>query len=206
MAYRNAQTAYRALVAAARLQGGYVTASQAAEAGFGYSHLTYHVQAGNLERVARGLYRLAEVAPSEHDQLIRLTLLTRGQGDRLQATVSHASALALHELSDVLPRKVHLTVPPGFRQRPPDGCVLHKADLADDEQEEWEGFSVTTPLRTLLDVAAEGRFPREQFDRAVGDALRAGLVTRSGLRRALGQVATVAARERLDAALTSAKA
>ena len=63
-----------------------------------------------------------------------------------------------------------------------------------------------TAYRTLLDVAAERRFPQEQLDRAVGDALRAGLVTGSSLRRALGQVATEAARERLDAALSSAKA
>ncbi len=206
MAYRDAQTAYRALLASASLQGGYVTAKQAAAAGFGYSHLTYHVQAGNLERVARGLYRLPEVTPSEHDQLIRLTLLTRRRDDVPPATVSHATALALHELSDVLPRKVHLTVPPGWRQRPPDGCVLHRMDLADDEQEEWEGFRVTTPLRTLMDVAAEPRFPQEQLDLAVDDALRQGLVTRSGMQRALRDARTEAARERLATALDAAGA
>ncbi len=206
MPYRDGKTAYRALLGIARAQGGYATSKQAAGAGFGYSHLTYHVQAGNLERVARGLYRLPEVTPSEQDELIRLSLLTRGRDDIPRAAASHATALALHELSDVLPRRVHLTLPAGWRQRAPAGCVIHKADLRNDEHEEWEGFSVTTPLRTLLDVAADPRFPREQLDRAVDDALIDGLVSRSRLRRALTDVATVAGRERLTAALDAARA
>ena len=51
MPYRDAQDVWTALLAAARPQGGYVTARQAAAAGFAASHLSYHLRAGNLERV-----------------------------------------------------------------------------------------------------------------------------------------------------------
>ncbi|MHC4844955.1 MAG: type IV toxin-antitoxin system AbiEi family antitoxin domain-containing protein [Planctomycetota bacterium] len=205
MPYRNAQKAYQALVAVAQLQGGYVTAKQARAAGFDYSHLTYHRQAGNIERAGRGLYRLPEVPRSEHDRLIRLSLASRGHEDVPRAVVSHATALALHDLSDVMPRKVHLTVPPGWRQRPPTGCVMHRARLQPSDTEEWTGFRVTTPLRTILDVAAEPRFPAEQLDRAVEDALRRGLVRRSRLKQALNDCSTDTAHERLAAALSASR-
>ena len=45
---RPAKTAFRRLAALARGQGGYFTAKQAAEIGYGYPHLVYHVSAGAL--------------------------------------------------------------------------------------------------------------------------------------------------------------
>src|SRR5205085_910092 len=108
----------------------YFTAKQAQESGYDYPQLVYHVAAGNFERVEHGLYRLPTVPASEHDDLIRLTLWSRNQKDEPQAIVSHQSALVLHELSELLPGEIHLTVPPKFRKPAPGGCVLHKAALA----------------------------------------------------------------------------
>ena len=45
MAYRDHHKSLRALHAIAVAQGGYFTAKQAAEAGYGYTHLTYHLKA-----------------------------------------------------------------------------------------------------------------------------------------------------------------
>jgi predicted transcriptional regulator of viral defense system len=205
MPYRNSQKAWRALVAEAQVQGGYVTAKQARAAGFDYSHLAYHVSAGNIERSGRGLYRLPEIPRSEHDQLIRLSLLSRGHADAPRAVVSHASALALHDLSDAMPRKVHLTVPPGWRQRLPSTCVLHPGRLADKDTEAWTGFRVTTPLRTLFDVAADARTSAELLEHAVEDALERGLVRRSQLARAVEAMLDRVAQERLAAALSSVR-
>ena len=106
-----------ALFALATSQGGYFTTKQAKEAGYGYKHLDYHETAGNFERVHHGLYRLPTVPISDHDEFIRLSLWSRNQKDEPQAVVSHESALVLHELSEVLPGKIHLTVPPRFRKR-----------------------------------------------------------------------------------------
>ncbi|MGD8450875.1 MAG: type IV toxin-antitoxin system AbiEi family antitoxin domain-containing protein [Phycisphaerae bacterium] len=184
MAYRSTQKALRTLTAVAATQGGYFTARQAEQGGYDFSHLTYHVNRGNFERVGRGLYRISTIPPSEHDDLIRLTLWSRGRDDVPQAVVSHESALSLHELSDMLPGKIHLTVPRSFRREAPPECTLHKADLATKDSTAWGSFRVTTPLRTLLDVAIEDTVPTEQVQRALHDALERGLVVRSKLRAA----------------------
>jgi predicted transcriptional regulator of viral defense system len=178
---RSSRETARNLFSKALEQGGYFTAKQARAAGYDYSHLDYHVSTGNFERVEHGLYRLASVPPAEHDDLVRLALWSRNRRDEPQAVVSHESALILHDLSDLLPAEIHLTVPPTFRKDPPAGCVLHKARLAQMDIEERAGFCVTTPLRTLLDAAAASGLPEEQLQKAVADALTRGLVRRNKL-------------------------
>jgi predicted transcriptional regulator of viral defense system len=177
---RSARASAHALAGLACEQGGYFTAKQAKEAGYGYRHLDYHETAGNFERVGHGLYRLPTIPPGEHDDLIRLSLWSRNQQDEPQAVVSHHSALVLHELSELLPGEIHVTVPPRFRKPAPPGCVLHKAVLTADDIEERAGFRVTSPLRTLLDVAG-GSVSLEQFTNAVREALTRGLVRRKAL-------------------------
>src|SRR5262249_16032123 len=76
-----------------------------------------------------------------------------------------------------LPTTTHLTVPPGFRKKAPPGCVLHKDELSPGDVEERSGFQVTTPLRTLFDVA-RGDLRQEQLAKAVAGALDRGLVRR----------------------------
>jgi len=78
--------------------------------------------------------------------------------------------------------------------------VLHKDTLAPEDVESQTGYRVTTPLRTLLDVA-ESPLSQEHLNRAVHDALRRGLVRRRTLETAL---CTPDARRRLDQALTAA--
>jgi predicted transcriptional regulator of viral defense system len=177
---RSTRETARTLFSRALEQGGYFTAKQAREAGYDYQHLDYHVSTGNFERVAHGLYRLTSLPLAENDDLIRLSLWSRNREDEPQAVVSHESALVLHDLTELLPGEVHLTVPPKFRKPPPAGCVLHKTALAPNDMEERAGFRVTTPFRTFLDVAAGG-ISQEQLEKAVSEALRRGLVRRAKL-------------------------
>lgn len=179
MAHPARETA-RMLASLASDQGGYFTAKQARDAGYEYPQLVYHVAAGNFERVDHGLYRLTTTPRSEHDDLIRLSLWSRNQKDVPQAVVSHDTALVLHELSDLLPGKIHLTVPPKFRKAAPPGVVIHKAALKDEEVEERGGFRVTTPIRTLSD-SADGQVSREQLARAAAEGYARGLVQRKAL-------------------------
>jgi len=92
--------------------------------------------------------------------------------------VSHKTALIVHGLPELLPTKLHFTVPPTFRKTTPPGCVLHKQRLGPDDGEEREGFRVTTPLRTLIDTA-ESSVSREQFEKTVADAVAGGLIRRT---------------------------
>lgn len=98
-----------------------------------------------------------------------------------KAIVSHESALALLELSDNIPDRVHLLVPRKHRglRRPP-GVVIHTHP--DDEKVAvvWRsGIALTAPTRTLLDVAEE--LQPEQAAMAVRQALSLGLLTRRQL-------------------------
>ena len=179
MSHSSRETA-RLLFSKALEQGGYFTAKQAKEAGYDYSHLDYHVGSGNFERVEHGLYRVRSLPPGEQDDLVRLTFWSRNRRDEPQAIVSHESALVVHDLSELLPGKIHLTVPLKFRKEPPAGCILHKATLDPTEIEDHAGFGVTAPLRTLLDVASSG-VPLEQLEKAVVEALTRGLVRKSKL-------------------------
>jgi predicted transcriptional regulator of viral defense system len=156
------------------------------------------VKAGNFDRVERGLFRLPAVPPAEHDDLIRLSLWSRGRDDLPQAVISHETALAVHGLGDLLPMRTHMIVPRSFRKPAPRGCVLHKAELKSDEIEERDGFRITNALRTVLDVARTSGVTQEQLDAIVKEAITGGLVR---LTRLLQLAKQVPANPRLAAAL-----
>jgi predicted transcriptional regulator of viral defense system len=196
---RDPQENARALYQIAAAQGGYFTATQASQAGYAYSQQYFHVARGNWLKVDRGLFRLRDFPSDEREDLIRWALWSRDQAGAPQAVVSHDTALTVHGLSDVMPAQVHLTVPKGFRKRVPPGCVLHTASLDPYEVESRTGYQVTTPLRTLLDVA-DSPLSQEHLDRAVRDALERGLVRRYRLETA---PCSVTARRRLDQALAA---
>jgi predicted transcriptional regulator of viral defense system len=179
---RSSRTAARFLTTLARDQSGYFTAKQAKQAGYGDPHLNYHLAAGNFERIGHGLYRLTDQPLGEDAEWVRLSLWSRNRNDEPQAVVSHESALAMHGLSELLPTRIHLTVPPRFRKAAPKGCVLHKGVLQPDETEDRGAFRVTTPLRTLHDAFASG-VSREQLAKAIQDGLARGLVRLSQLDR-----------------------
>jgi len=196
---RDPQENARKLYQTAAAQGGYFTAAQARQAGYAYSQQHFHVSRGNWLKIDRGLFRLRDFPPGEREDLIRWSLWSRNQKGVPQAVVSHDTALTVHALSDVMPSRVHLTVPKGFRKRTPPGCVLHKADLAPGDVESRTGYQVTTPLRTLLDVA-DSPLSQEHLNRAVRDTLERGLVRWRLLETA---PCSPKARQRLDQALAT---
>lgn len=196
----DSQSNRRLLYEIADSQGGFFTADQARKVGYAYSQQHFHRQSGAWLQVGRGLFRLREYPPGEREDLIRWSLWSRNQKGVPQAVISHETALTVHDLSDVMPAAVHLTVPPGFRKRAPAGCVLHRAALSPADSEQRAGFRVTTPLRTLID-AAESALSQEHLDRAVRDALQRGLARRGSLATA---ACSHAARMRLDQALAIA--
>ena len=174
---RDPQDNARSLYRAAATQGGYFTAAQALQAGYAYSQQHFHVSRGNWLKIDRGLFRLRDHPAAEREDLIRWSLWSRNRDGTPQAVVSHDTALTIHGISDVMPAQVHLTVPPGFQKNVPPGCVIHKAKLAPDDVERRNGYQVTSPLRTLLDVA-DSPLSQEHLNAAVRDALDRGLTRR----------------------------
>ena len=180
----NRQTpASRRLYESAQSQGGFFTTRQAREAGFEDNVHPYHVRSGNWVRERRGVYRLAQFPLPDRPDLIIWQLWSRNRQDQLQGVFSHATALTLHELSDAMPAKLHMTVPPGFQRMAaiPEVLRLHRARLAERDIDTIDGVHVTTPLRTLIDVIIEGNLAPELQAQAVNEALRRGLVRRQQL-------------------------
>jgi predicted transcriptional regulator of viral defense system len=110
--------------------------------------------------------------PGDHEDLVVVWLWS----DRV-GVFSHETVLALHQLSDVLPAKMHLTLPASWKVRRlqvPAGVVLHFADL-DAADRAWAGaVQLTTPARTVLDCAAAGVSP-ELVKQAIDEGLHRGL-------------------------------
>ena len=169
------QDLHRALFQLAVTQAGYFTAAQAREIGYSYQAQHYHTQRGNWVRVDRGLYRLFVWPVGVHDDLVRWTLWA---GE--EAVVSHETALNVHEIGEFNPARVHLTAPRGFSKRSV-GVVIHTAALDRADIEEREGFRVTKPVRTLIDIAAVG-VDGDQLDRAIEEARDLGVLTPRQLR------------------------
>ncbi len=188
----------RRLIGVAATQSGYFTAAQALEVGYSYPAQKYNADRGSWEKVDRGLYRLPEWPVGPHDDLVRWSLWSRGK-----AVVSHDTALSVYELGDVNPARVHLTVPPNFRPTAP-GVILYRGILPPDEIRSHEGYRITTPLRSLLDVAAEG-LDLGLLSGAVQDALGHGLITQRELLRRADEFGAQAALQ-VERALQAVKA
>jgi predicted transcriptional regulator of viral defense system len=165
-------------------QAGYFTAAQARTLGYLKQYQQHHRQTGAWQNVTRGVFRLRDYPQTDYEQWVQLSLWSHNRRGQAQAVVSHGTALRFYELSDVQPDKVHLTVPPSFRKVPPAFAVLHKAQLAPSDVQSFTGFSVTKPLRTLLDVAQSHLSP-EHLEIATAQALQRGLIRRKALKDVL---------------------
>lgn len=179
---------------------GYFTADEAHASGYSKQLVAHNVAAGRFLRVRRGLYRLRDYPSSRHEAEM-VAWLSLGPES---AVISHESALNVLELSDVLPDRVHVSVPRRRRGlRALHGVIMHTLTqpLTSSEVMTWDGLRVTTPARSIVDAAADGTSP-DQIVLAVEHALRRGLLTPPRLRHtATGQPRRVAAL--IDQALDS---
>lgn len=162
------------LYAVAQGQSGYFTTAQAARLGYSRPLLHKHLAGGRMVRVRRGIYRLVHFPASDHEELVVHWLWSEQAG-----VFSHESALALHDLSDVLPGKIHLTLPAAWRWRRlrvPAGLVLHFADVGAADRVSFAAVPVTAPLRTLRD-SLEADVAPTLVQQAILQARRRGLIT-----------------------------
>lgn len=171
----------RALTTLAASQGGYFTSKQAAAIGYTAPKRNYHVHVGNWVRERRGIFRLSTQPLPVRPDLILWWLWSRNRQEQPQGIYSHQTALSLHELTDVMPSRLHMTVPKTFRRSAaiPKSVVLHIADLPPSDIEQIDGVPATKALRTLIDVAVSGEVPLEDLQLAFAEAARAGRITRA---------------------------
>src|SRR6202162_4200695 len=150
--------AARRLYEIAEGQQGFFTTKQAKAAGFAENTHPYHVQAGNWIREHRGIYRLGSFPRGERPDLMLWSLWARNRNEAPQGVYSHQTALSLHNLSDVMPAKLHMTVPKSFRRNSglPRVLVLHFANLSQIDIAAAHGVRVTRTMRNIVDLLARG--------------------------------------------------
>jgi len=161
----------------------FFTTKQARASGFADNTHPYHVKTGNWIRVHRGIYRLAQFPPPERPDLVLWYLWSRNRSEVPQGVYSHETALVLHELSDSMPAKLHMTVPRGFHRfrKTPAVLRLHRANLTNNDVDEMNGVKVTRPLRTIADIVASGKLSVELQQQSLREAMDRDLVTRKQL-------------------------
>lgn len=138
------------LLQEAGLQHGYFTTAQAETLGVTRRALIGWLQRGLVERSSHGVYRLTHYLESPLDQLYAL------QAAAPMATFSHETALELYGLSDVLPRTIHMTVPPESGLKPRRGVTVHRSRIESPDRVLREDLWMTSLARTLLDCARSG--------------------------------------------------
>ena len=170
-------------------QQGYFTAAQAAACGYPSSNQVYHVRAGTWRREHRGIYRLTRFPASPDGLCVLWSLWSCNRKGEPQGVYSHQTALSMFELSDLMPARLHMIVPPGFRRNAPipNAVVLHRAALDAGEIESRQGFRVVRPLRAIADLLREQTADRGQLRDALRQALDRGLVTRTEFNRHPGR-------------------
>ena len=160
----------------ASAQAGHFTTQQAAEAGYSPPLLHKYQANGKIMRIRRGVYRMVHFPAGEDEDLVVFWLWSDRAG-----VFSHETALTRHDLSDLLPSRVEMTVPLAWkprRLRVPEGLVLHYADVKPKDCA-WHGpVPLTSPAQTVRDCISVGVSP-EFVEQAIQQGVGRGLFDRA---------------------------
>jgi predicted transcriptional regulator of viral defense system len=183
MIFASAPERFDQLFRHAEGQAGFFTAEQAKEAGYSRQLLNHHLHARRMERWYRGVYRLVHFPhQNAREDLVMYWLWSSKKG-----VFSHETALSIHQLSDALPARVHMTLQTSEaqrRRRAPPALMLSYGDVQANEQQVVEGVPVTSPARTVNDCAQASVSP-ELVHQAVKEGLARKLFRAADIRPAL---------------------
>lgn len=174
------------LLEQAHQQYGYLTPDDARALGVDPTQLRLMAAREQLVHVGHGLYRMSVVPATPLDPYMEAVLWTGRRG-----VLSHETALDLHELCDVNPSAIHLTVPRSFRTRkkPPASYGLHRFDLDPAELGWHEGIPIVNAERAILG-GIEQALGWQLIDQAIVTARERGLITQAVAERLAGERAT----------------
>jgi len=154
-------------------QCGYITTTQANNAGVTKAALSVLAKRGRIERVAFGVYRVPQTPVTQYDPFMLAVLWTGAP----EAALSHETALAAYEVSDINPTVIHITVAKKRRINRSGGMgyVLHHQDLGPDQITWWQQIPIVT-LRTALEQCLQSGTPRYLLRQAIENGSRVGLL------------------------------
>jgi very-short-patch-repair endonuclease len=128
-------------------QHAVVSRQQLLELGMGRRAIVRRLEQGRLHEVHRGVYVVGVRRISSRGRWMA-AVLACGPA----ALLSHRSAARLWGLMSPASERVDVTRPDRRVRR--DGIVSHRALVPDDERSVADGISVTSPFRTVFDLAA----------------------------------------------------
>lgn len=180
--------------------GAFFRPSQLEAAGLTRDQLPALVRSGKVERIGRGLYRLADAEPTEHYSLAMACARVSN------SIVCLLSALSVHGIGTQAPAAVWLAIPHKARKPTLAGLKLRIVRFSGPawtfgvQATEFEGVParITSPARTVADCF---RFERLVGSEAAMEALQDALRQRKVTVAELSRVAEVLPSRRLRAAL-----
>jgi very-short-patch-repair endonuclease/predicted transcriptional regulator of viral defense system len=182
------------ITAFADRQHGFVAHGQLVDLGLSTSAIGRRIAAGRLHRRYRGVYAVGHRPTGIEGEWWAAVLAYAPDG-----VLSHASAAAAFAL--LRSRELHVTAANGRKRR--TGIVIHqRRSVLGDETTELAGMPITTPARTLLDLAASG-LNRTRLERAVDSAERQRLLDFADLHELLTRYPRRAGAPALKAVLAS---
>lgn len=151
----------QAMARLARGQHGVVARRQLQELGFSDRAIDRRLERSQLHEVFRGVFVFGSRRISRRGRWVA-AVLASGEG----AVLSHRSAARYWRLMPPAVEWIDVTRPGGRVRR--DGIVGHRASLREDEWLVADGIPVTSPFRTIFDLAAV--VSRREVERAWHEA------------------------------------
>jgi very-short-patch-repair endonuclease len=183
----------RALAALAAQQHLVATSGELAALGVTSAMIAARVRAGRFQRLHHGVYLIAPVpAQWTHE---RAALLACGE----RSVLSHRTAAAVWRIRPSVDGPIDVTVAGSGVRRRAGVRVRRTAGLAPDDITTHAGLRVTTPARTLLDLAAT--LSTRDFDRVLSEARAQRVVTATELHSLLARSSQHRGATRLTRAL-----
>lgn len=164
----------------ARRQHGVVTRRQLAELGLTKHGIDHRVARGRLHPVRRGIYAVGRPELTEEGRWMAAVLVAGGPG---VAALSCSSAAALFRIGVEHAAGIEVTRLSVDPMRLKGITVHRRPGLKPGWFVHHDGIPVTSPVRTLLDLAA--RHDQRTVERFVNEADRLRLVRTDDLRNAL---------------------
>jgi very-short-patch-repair endonuclease len=162
----------------ARRQGGVVSRGQLLGLGFSSKEIEWRLGRGRLNRVMPGVYAVGRSELSAKGRWMA-AVLAAGPG----AALSHGSAAAFWGFGKEHRGGVEVSTPMSSDRRRPGIHLYRRPCLFQEDITVDHGIPVTTPIRTLVDLAAV--LPVIALERAINETDKLGLTNPEALRTAL---------------------
>jgi very-short-patch-repair endonuclease len=175
---RHSRRLNAAIALVAERQHGVIALEQLLAIGLTEDEVRHRIRTGWLRPVHRRVFAVA-YEPLTPEGGCWAGLLAVGN----DAVLSHVSAAKVWGLVEPWPDEVHVTVAE-IQRRPHTGVTPHRNRLDRTEITVFRGIPVTTPLRTILDLAA-GKATVASLERAIRQAEYEHLTTAAALGQAV---------------------